>query len=170
MEIRKLGVQDAGNYLNIRLNALENNPEAFGSSYEEEKDRTVEMYQTRLASEESYTYGAVEGGRLIGTVSLVREKYLKCRHRANIVGMYVDPNYRGAGVGKALLIEAIQLAKTMKELEQLNLSVVTTNENAVRLYTSLGFETFGTEKRALKLDETTYLDEYHMVLYLADIS
>jgi len=100
----------------------------------------------------------------------VREKYLKFRHRANIVGMYVDLDNRGAGVGKALLIEAINKAKTIEGMEQLNLSVVTTNENAVKLYTSLGFEIFGTEKRALKLAESTYLDEHHMVLSLLGMS
>lgn len=170
MKIRKLGVQDAENYLNIRLKALRNNPEAFGSSYEEEKDRTIEMYGKRLSSEDSYTYGAFRQGKLIGTVTLVREKYLKFRHRANIVGMYVDLDNRGAGVGKALLIEAINKAKTIEGMEQLNLSVVTTNENAVKLYTSLGFEIFGTEKRALKLAESTYLDEHHMVLSLLGLS
>ncbi|WP_404332653.1 GNAT family N-acetyltransferase [Mesobacillus maritimus] len=166
MNIRKLGVQDAENYLKIRLTALKNNPEAFGSSFEEEKDRPVEMYEQRLSSEESITYGAFLHNQLVGTVTLMREKYVKFRHRASIVGMYVDPENRGSGIGRLLLIEAINQAKTIGEIEQLNLSVVTTNEPAKKLYTSLGFEVFGTEKRALKLDERSYLDEHHMVLFL----
>ncbi|MGM0903165.1 MAG: N-acetyltransferase family protein [Bacillota bacterium] len=166
MNIRKLGVQDAENYLKVRLKALKNNPEAFGSSFEEEKDRPVEMYAQRLSSEESITFGAFQQNELVGTVTLVREKYVKFRHRANIVGMYVDPENRGSGIGRLLLIEAINHAKTIGEIEQLNLSVVTTNEPAKKLYTSLGFEVFGTEKRALKVDERSYLDEHHMVLFL----
>lgn len=35
MEIRRLTSLDAGSYLNIRLQALKNNPEAFASSFEE---------------------------------------------------------------------------------------------------------------------------------------
>lgn len=166
MKIRRLGAQDARNYLTIRLKALKNNPEAFGSSYEEEKARPVEMYANRLSSEESITYGAFLHNQLVGTVTLVREKYVKFRHRANIVGMYVDPENRGSGIGRLLLIEAIKQAQAIEEIEQLNLSVVTTNEPAKNLYTSLGFKVFGTEKRALKLDELTYLDEHHMVLFL----
>lgn len=166
MNIRRLGVKDAQNYMKIRLKALRNNPEAFGSSFEEEKDRTVKMYGQRLESEESYTYGAFQNNQLIGTVTLLKEKYIKFRHRANIVGMYVAPESRGAGIGRLLLIEAINQAKSLGEIEQINLSVVTTNEPAKKLYTSLGFEVFGTEKRALKLDEKTYLDEEHMVLFI----
>jgi len=166
MEIRRLGAQDAEIYLTIRLKALRNNPEAFGSSFEEEKDRPVEMYGQRLESDDSYTYGAFQNNQLVGTVTLIKEKYVKFRHRANIVGMYVAPESRGAGIGRLLLVEAINQAKTIGEIEQLILSVVTTNEPAKKLYTSLGFEVFGTEKRALKLDERSYLDEHHMVLFL----
>jgi hypothetical protein len=40
MEIRKLNPIDAEEYLSIRLDALENSPYAFASSYEEEKNQT----------------------------------------------------------------------------------------------------------------------------------
>jgi ribosomal protein S18 acetylase RimI-like enzyme len=152
--------------MKIRLKALRNNPEAFGSSYEEEKDRPVELYRQRLTSDESFTYGAFHHNQLVGTVTLVKEKYFKFRHRANIVAMYVTPENRSKGIGRLLLVEAINQAKTIGKIEQLNLSVVTTNKPAKKLYTSLGFEVYGTEKRALKLDERTYLDEHHMVLFL----
>ena len=42
MEIRLLNPLDAENYLDLRLEALQNNSEAFASSYEEEKDYSVE--------------------------------------------------------------------------------------------------------------------------------
>ncbi|WP_317935242.1 GNAT family N-acetyltransferase [Sporosarcina aquimarina] len=45
------------------------------------------------------------------------------------------------------------------------ITVVTTNSTAKKLYTSLGFEKFGTEKRALKVDGD-YFDEDLMVLFL----
>lgn len=37
MKIRQLISQDAQQYLNMRLEALQKNPEAFASSYQEEK-------------------------------------------------------------------------------------------------------------------------------------
>ncbi|GKU81501.1 hypothetical protein NCCP28_08970 [Niallia sp. NCCP-28] len=46
MEIRILHTEDASVYQDIRLEALKNHPEAFGSSYEEEVHFSVEVLQT----------------------------------------------------------------------------------------------------------------------------
>ena len=62
---------------------------------------------------------------------------------------------------KKLVITAIQKARTMEVVEQLNLSVVSSNEPAKKLYLSLGFEAFGFEKKALKIGKN-FLDEDHM--------
>jgi RimJ/RimL family protein N-acetyltransferase len=96
---------------------------------------------------------------------LIRGKIFKLKHRANIVAMYVAPEKRGFGIGKGLLSETIKKANDLEGIEQVYLTVVTSNEPAKRLYSSLGFEVFGTEKRALKFDNT-YFDEDHMVLFL----
>ena len=79
--------------------------------------------------------------------------------------MYVSPDQRGLGIGKSLMVEAIQVANDWTGVEQVYLTVVTTNEPAKKLYASLGFEVFGTEKKALKVSDT-YFDEEHMVLFL----
>jgi RimJ/RimL family protein N-acetyltransferase len=166
LEIRQLNSQDAGKYLNIRLEALQKNPEAFASSYQEEKNQSVEKYINRFQSpQESITFGAFVEFELVGVVTLVKEKALKLRHRANIVAMYVTPEKRGYGIGKALIKKTIQKAKRIAGIEQIYLTVVTTNESARKLYSTIGFEVFGTEKRALKFDNT-YFDEDHMVLFL----
>ena len=79
--------------------------------------------------------------------------------------MYVSPKARGLGAGKALLMEAINKARSIEEIEKLNLSVVSTNEKAKNLYTQLGFKAFGMEEKALKVGDT-YYDEDHMALIL----
>ncbi|QNF29937.1 GNAT family N-acetyltransferase [Metabacillus elymi] len=165
MDIRLLKPLDAENYRNIRLEALQNNPESFGSSYEEEKEIPLETYKSRFQSDESFTFGAFENEKLVGVVTLVKENKLKLKHKANIFAMYVSPKKRGIGIGKCLMVEVINKAKDLKGIEQIYLSVVTTNESAKKLYSFLGFEVFGSEKRALKF-ENTYLDEEHMVLFL----
>ena len=53
----------------------------------------------------------------------------------------------------------------MEGLEQINLCVVSDNIKAKKLYKSFGFLTYGTEQKAMKIDNR-YLDEYLMVLYL----
>jgi RimJ/RimL family protein N-acetyltransferase len=166
LEIRQLDTDDAKNYLSIRLEALQNSPYAFASSYEEEKDNSAEKYSVRFAtSKSSITYGAFKDTKLVGVLTLVREQKMKLKHRANIVAMYVKPEERGNGTGKALMKKAIQKVKNMEGVEQLYLTVVTSNEAAKKLYSSMGFEVFGKEERALKINDT-YYDEDWMVLFL----
>ncbi|WP_318614536.1 GNAT family N-acetyltransferase [Sporosarcina sp. YIM B06819] len=165
MKIRRLNPLDAIAYQAIRLKALQNNPEAFGSSYEEEKDQPVEKYILRFQSSDSITLGAFVDDELVGVVTIFRESLVKLQHRATIIAMYVAPDQRELGLGKSLMAEVIQVANDWAGVEQVYLTVVMTNEPAKKLYASLGFEVFGTEKKALKVGDT-YFDEEHMVLFL----
>ncbi|MCG7342655.1 GNAT family N-acetyltransferase [Sporosarcina sp. ACRSL] len=165
MNIRQLEPQDAEVYFQIRLEALYKNPEAFGSSYEEEKKETADKYKERLQGTDSFIFGAFDDSKLVGVITLLTEKRMKLKHRATIVAMYVAPEKRGEGVAKALMNEAINKARTLEGIEQIHLTVVSSNIAAKKLYSSLGFEEYGTEKRALKIEET-YLDEDFMVLFL----
>ena len=165
MEIRELGPQDAETYFQIRLEALSKNPEAFGSSYEEERKESADKYKDRFQATDSFTYGAFTNTKLAGVITLLTEKRMKLRHRSTIVAMYVTSDMRRNGIAKALMNEAINKARTLDGIEQIYLTVVSSNHAAKKLYTSLGFEVYGTEKRALKIDQT-YLDEDLMVLFL----
>lgn len=165
MEIRRVGPADAADYRELRLEALQDSPEAFASSYEEEKEWSVEVFQTKLAAGEAFTFGAVENGKLIGVVTLVKESRVKIRHRASIFAMYVAPGARGGGVGRRLMEEALRIAKDLEAVEQVYLSVSAHNDPAKKLYASLGFVIYGTDVRALKIGDA-YFDEDHMVLYL----
>ncbi len=98
-------------------------------------------------------------------VTLVQEDKIKLRHKANIFGMYVSPEMRGSGIGKALLLEVIEKAKSIKEIEKLILTVVSTNKQAIKLYSHLGFNVFGKEEKALKINGR-YFDEEYMDLNL----
>ncbi|MGJ9385991.1 GNAT family N-acetyltransferase [Salipaludibacillus sp. CF4.18] len=125
MDIRILGSGDAEDYLMLRLEALQQSPEAFGSSFEEEKDQTAAKYKERFdSSQDAVTFGVFVDSRLVGVVTLVKEKLVKMRHRANVVAMYVTPRKRGSGIGKALLSKVIEQAKELPEIEQIYLSVV----------------------------------------------
>jgi RimJ/RimL family protein N-acetyltransferase len=79
--------------------------------------------------------------------------------------MFVQPEARGAGVGKALVTRVIQYAGGL--VEQIHLTVVASNSAAVRLYTSAGFKQYGLEPRALKVGGE-YYDEVLMALSLSN--
>lgn len=158
MEIRQLMPADAALYKVLRLEALQNHPEAFGSDYEAEKDRPVEQYAVRFQSEQATTFGAFHENELVGVVTVVCSEPVKMRHRANLFAMYVTPRIRTQQVGRQLVQEALRTLEKRSMIEQVHLSVVRTNEAAKALYRSLGFESYAIEPRALKIDDT-YHDE-----------
>lgn len=167
MEIRLLNPADAEKYWALRLEALQNNPEAFSSSYEEaiKRENPIEQTARNFQTEGNYTFGAFEDQQLIGMVTLFQERSIKIRHKANIVAVYVTPTKQGQSVGKALLIEAINKAKTLDSIKKINLTVTAGNEKAKNLYIRLGFKVFGYEEKALNINSVFY-DEEHMVLHL----
>ncbi len=169
MEVRILTEADAEAFWNIRLRALRDNPESFGASYEEILERGIagvaQGLRKKETAHEDVTFGAFEGETLIGITGLRREEEAKKRHKAIIWGMYVPQELRGKGIGKALLQAAIAHAKTWPGVEQINLSVVLVSKAARHLFISEGFETYGLERRALKLHDQ-YFDQEHMTLRL----
>lgn len=167
MIIKVLLESDAQQYQELRLSALMTNPEAFGSTYEKESKFSLEFVSDRIRpSKDKFVLGALDDhGSLEGIVALVRESGIKTSHKANVFGMYVKTEKKGRGIGKALMLELIKIAGNIDGLEQLNLSVISTNEQAKRLYRSVGFETYGLERNALKFNEQ-YYDEDLMVYRL----
>ncbi|MEH7226789.1 GNAT family N-acetyltransferase [Bacillus sp. JJ1566] len=165
MEIKILEPKDAVLYREIRLKALKANPEAFSSSYEEEKEYPLESFKNRLNFKHFFTFGAFVENKLAGVVTLILETKVKTKHRANIVAMYVDPGNRQSGIGRLLMTEAIKKAKELKGVEQIYLTVTSTNEPAKNLYNFLGFKTYGIDKNGLRIDDK-YFDEELMVLVL----
>lgn len=166
MAIRLLTEKDAQAYRDLRLEALQKNPEAFAATFEDEQKNSIEYYQNRFKRNEFWTYGYLTQNELVGVVTLIREQGPKLNHRSSIVAMYVTKKERKRGFGKELMQTVIQQAKKIGGIEQIYLSVVTTNISAISLYQALGFEIYGTEKRALKTNDGSYWDEHHMVLYL----
>jgi ribosomal protein S18 acetylase RimI-like enzyme len=169
MDVRILTEADAGAFWNIRLRALRDDPESFGSSYEEILERGIagatQSLRKRDTAPDDVTFGAFDGETLVGIAGFRRGEEVKKRHKGVIWGMYVPREMRGKGIGKALLEAAIAHAKTLPQLEQINLSVVLTSREARHLFISLGFETYGLERRALKLRDR-YFDQELMTLHL----
>ncbi|WP_085506851.1 GNAT family N-acetyltransferase [Thalassobacillus devorans] len=166
MEIRRLYSEDAAAYWDLRIEALQTSPDAFITTYEDAvaKENPIAQAADRMTSKNNFTYGAFINSNLVGTVTMLRQSHKKFSHKADILAMYVSPHSRGKNIGKWLLQQAIEDAR-QTGIEQLLLGVVSTNEPAVRLYQSLGFMVFGTEKNAIK-DGSIYFDEYMMVLFL----
>ena len=149
MNIRQLASHDAPVYQPLRLRALREHPEAFGSSLEDEQPLPLEQVSRQLddISGNSVSFGAWLDGQLVGIVSLFRSPRLKTRHKALLGGMYVAPEVRGNRIGKALLEHTLSHARTMDGLEDVTLAVTVGNNSARRLYLGAGFVPYGVEPR-----------------------
>ena len=163
--IRKLTIEDGESLWNLRLQALKDNPEAFASTYEETLQNGKEQFIHRIHPREDAFYLGAFDPNLVGMVYFRRNEGRKSSHKGHVLGMYVHPESRGQGVGKALLQQVLAQSHLLPDLEQLHLMVVTTNQAARVLYRSVGFEVYGTLLQAFKLDEQ-YWDEELMVLRL----
>jgi len=164
--IRRLRPADAALYRACRLAGLQETPSAFGSSFEEERDLPLSALEARLAeAADAGFFGAFDGDELVGLVGLGRERRAKLAHRGNLISVMVAPRARRRGVARALLLEALALARSASGLRQLTLCVNAGNAGAIQLYRSLGFEAFGREPDALLVDGVLH-DEIHMLLRL----
>ncbi len=172
MMIRRLTEDDAKDFWELRFKALIEDGDAFGATYEEEIKKPIqsliEIFNNNYIKtiNNNFILGAFnDENKLIGVIGLYRETRIKLRHKATIWGMYITPEWRRKGIAKKLLTELINIVKTMEELEQLNLAVVSNNIEAISLYSALGFTTYGEEKNALK-SNNKYYDEKYMVYFV----
>lgn len=167
MTLRLLGPDDAEIYRQIRFKSLQESPEAFLTTYEIQLAKPIEEFRQNLQSNNfRFTLGCfTETNELAGIVTFARETNPKITHKGNIYAMYVSSEYRGRRIGNALLTELLQRAKQLPGLEQINLTVVSSNLAAKKLYETVGFTTYGTERNAMK-NNGQYWDEDYMTLYI----
>jgi ribosomal protein S18 acetylase RimI-like enzyme len=168
-EVRLLAEADATAYQELRLRALRDHPEAFTSSYEEDRTKPIAWARSRIVSSaespHNFVLGAFAEGRLVGILGLSIEPRAKVRHKGHVFGMYVAPEHAGRGIGQKLMLGCIARAGTVAGLEQLQLTVTESNARARSFYEKAGFRAFGTERNAVKIGER-YFHKCHMVLDL----
>jgi ribosomal protein S18 acetylase RimI-like enzyme len=170
MHIRLLSEHDVIPFQALRLRGLQETPYAFAVTSDEFQQESHPQMAEQLCVKgdppERVVLGAFgDEDTLIGMVGFFRESLSKLRHKATVWGMYVAPEKRGQGVGKRLLQDLLRRSATLPGLEQVHLTVVTTNEAAHHLYTTLGFRVYGLEPHAFKQGER-YLDEELMLFSL----
>ena len=159
--IRPLRADEPELYREIRLEALRLHPDAFGASFEDEAARPLAFFEQRLTA--NVIFGGFRDQELLGTAGFMPETGAKRVHKAHFWGMYVRAAARGTGLARRLVESVLDHAKDRVELVQL--SVVSGNVAARRLYASLGFAPYGIEERSLKVDGRD-LDEVLMVRML----
>ena len=160
-QIRSLELNDWTQFRLLRLEALQQHPEAFGASLEEEFLLTDEMFREGYSKSEIFGAFSKDNETLVGCAGFFIYSSLKMQHRGCLFSMYTKEDYRNQGIADALIKKVIEHAK--KRVIQLHLTVVTTNKAAIRLYEKNGFRIYGTEPQSLKISDQFY-DEHFMVI------
>ncbi|XXM73157.1 N-acetyltransferase family protein [Lysinibacillus sphaericus] len=102
---------------------------------------------------------AETNGRIAGFARCEGNKLKRTSHRVEF-GVGVLKEFWGHGIGKNLLQESIKWADGHR-IRKMTLSVLQTNENAIKLYKNLGFEVEGVLKDDKRLSDGNY---YHTIV------
>ena len=160
--IRRLTRDDVEAYRAIRLEALTDHPESYGTAPDSFAARPLDAVQAML--DRMAVFGVVTAeGALAGIVAYARDDGERETHRGWLLQVYVRPEMRGSGAALAMLEAAVAHARS--EVIQLHLMVGAHNAPAIRLYEKAGFKTYGTDPRCLYVNGR-YIDEHMMVRFL----
>ena len=105
---------------------------------------------------------ALDDSNVIGWCHIKPDRWEGFTH-AGWLGMGVLNEYRGQGIGSALLSQALAEARN-RGMERVELSVFASNLTAIHLYEKFSFQTEGRKKKARKLDGS-YDDIIMMALF-----
>ena len=162
--IRPVTLADVDAYRQLRLDALQNHPTAFGQDYAEASSRPRSYWEEALTinDEEKAIFLAEHDRQLVGMIGLHRRLSSKSMHSANIWGVYVSPEWRGKHIAGALIRSCREWAKA-KGVIVVKLGVLANNQSAIRCYERCGFKAYGVEPKGL-LFENVYYDGLLMAI------
>ena len=158
-----LGPRDWRDLRAIRLEALQSEPAAYSSSYEETLARSDEQWRQRLANDQSVHLLARAQSRPIGMVGGYPGSDEGDDSVAVVFGMYVAREHRGRGIGRLLLTSLIDRLSSFPQITTIRLGVTETQDPARRLYESMGFQVVGKTEEGIVVNDRQY-DELIMEL------
>lgn len=166
--IRPLNTDDAPAFQRLRLQALEQNAEAFLSVLADEKHKAT----NRFAQEIVYSalippfgyYGSFIENELVGYALITSTNLGKQRHAAFLYNVYFDPTHRRQGLAKQLIMFLIEVLR-QHHIEWLYTSCLVGNQHATSFYHQLGFVDYGVRPQSVKWQDH-YDDELELALKL----
>ncbi len=144
IQIVTIAPDDWQQYRQIRLEALQAEPQAFTSPYEEAAQRPPSYWQERLsaarAGEKSRLLFAKENERIVGMIGSFSAGDSQV---VDIISVYVTRDARRRGIASALMAAILQEAEQTGAYRKAVLTVNGAQTAAVSLYQQFGFQIVG---------------------------
>jgi RimJ/RimL family protein N-acetyltransferase len=163
ISVRLARPEDAEKIFQIHLQAVEDRdafvfePDEFKGTAEGKRQQIERFSQ----SKNSCLLVAEVEDQIAGWISLSGHELKKLSHVA-MLGTAVDRNFRGRGIGSALVSHAIQWAKTSSSLRRIALAVFESNTPAVAIYKKFGFEIEGIERNEIRFADGKFCNQIIM--------
>jgi RimJ/RimL family protein N-acetyltransferase len=161
ISIRLIRKSDLHAFRELRLEALREHPDAFGSDYEEDSRQPESFWVERVEKMVDDPFGcailADAGHELAGMVGVSRHRGAKRKHCGDIWGVYVRPAYRGKRLMDTMIERAIDWCRS-SGIRIVNLSVGTHNATALGCYLRRGFSVYGVSPEEM-LVNGRFIDE-----------
>lgn len=162
--VAKLDQNSTLEYKELRLRALQTDPEAYFATYEELSRWPTHFFESEILNGNSGPFGYYGSfdmmGRLRGYVNLAAPYFSTQRHVCDLYNLYVQPEFRRQHLADELINVAMQAA-VQGGIETVFLSVMSHNQPAIELYKKYGFVEYGRKARSVKT-KYRYLDEILM--------
>lgn len=166
--LRPPTVAEAQSILDAFIEMIPSSPYVL-STLESAKMKTLEKQVELIRSTNEDARGlfivAEHEGRIVAMANMRTYSDGKRYHRGGF-GMSVREEYRGLGLGKALLDRLIELSREIPNMEFLELNVMGPNTAAHQLYLKSGFIECGRLAKAYRLEGGSYADDIMMYLAL----
>lgn len=129
-------------YRDLRLMALQKEPQAFLTKYADANNDTDQEWESRLQSVTdgtSWIYFARAEDQLVGMIGAYQSEQDEINHSAEVIAVFVKPEWRGKKIARKL---TERLLARLQEygIKRAHLSVSAEQPSAVVLYQKLGFE------------------------------
>jgi RimJ/RimL family protein N-acetyltransferase len=136
----------------LRLEALQKEPLAFSSSYEEEQATPENIWRQRIKN----NLFVMADGKPVGIAGFFRNTHKKTSHVCEMYGVYLREEYRKQGIGKRLIEAVLAEMQNLKGVTILEVGVNPTQKAAKHLYQKYGFKTVGHFRKWMCVDGKYY--------------
>jgi ribosomal protein S18 acetylase RimI-like enzyme len=147
ISIERVTPSNVSTFKAVRLRALQDSPQAFGSTYARESafpDSEWLQRAKRWNGETGVGFLAIDDGAPCGIAGAFLDEGDPTR--ARLVSMWTAPTHRRRAIGRLLVDQVLEWAR-LRKARMLLLMVTSMNDPAIRFYEKLGFMRNGRTER-----------------------